>query len=378
MTSHNSATKSRDELAILVICGTRPEAIKLAPVISQLKRSLQFRTDVLLTGQHDSLVDGILQLWGLEATHIVQPNERPAGRPAVIEMLAAVDEHLLNTSPSLIVVQGDTASALAGALAGFSSGIRVAHVEAGLRSGDLANPWPEEGFRRSIDAVSSYLFAPTAQSQDNLRTEQVLGEVHLTGNTVVDALEYIRNSSKFHQISLDQLLPPQVAESGDFVLFTQHRRESFAFGMSNVLQAVQQIAREGMPVVMPVHPNPNVVKLVAEHLQDLPNVHLIPPQNYLTFLRILESCRVVVSDSGGVQEEAPSFGKRVVITRTVTERQEILHSGHGVLCGFNTEQIVHETRKAWESPQVVKRTNPFGDGQASIRIVEIISRVLEK
>jgi UDP-N-acetylglucosamine 2-epimerase (non-hydrolysing) len=292
-------------------------------------------------------------------------------------MLIAVDNYLEEVNPSLVVVQGDTASALAGALAGFGSGVPVAHVEAGLRSGDLANPWPEEGFRRSIDSLASYLFAPTQRSQEQLRSEQVLGEVFLTGNTVVDALEHIRNSSQFRRLSLEHLLPTQVSEDGNFILFTQHRRESFAFGMRNVLEAIKQIAQDGMPIVMPIHPNPNVVKQVSEHLENHPNVYLIPPQNYLTFLKLLESCRAVVSDSGGVQEEAPSFGKRVVITRHTTERPEVLHSGYGVLCGFDTKRIVQEVQRAWDSPQEVKRGNPFGDGQASARIVEIISRALK-
>ena len=361
---------------VLVIYGTRPEAIKLSPLIVRLRQALGARLSVAASGQHTALVDGIPELWRLTPNIVLQKvRDVPPTHllPTLLQDIGELIEHL---NPKLIVVQGDTSTALAATLSAFSRAIPVAHVEAGLRSFDNLNPWPEEGYRRSIDGMSSMLFAPTLRAESNLRSEQLPGNIYLTGNTVVDALISIRELIRFDNSVIPEL--PTYLQAGDaqFVLFTQHRRESFGDRIEHVLAAVRQIAENGIPVVFPVHPNPEVVKRANNMLGTSRNVTLLPPLNYLHFLRLLSMCRFVISDSGGLQEEVPSFGKRILVTRTATERPEILESGHGILCGYDTDRIVREAAHLMSALPLTDSANPFGDGHASERITSEICNFL--
>jgi len=356
------------EVDVLVIYGTRPEIIKLSPLIVQLRTALKSRLCVAASGQHADLVQGVPELWNI-SPDLDLPIHRGASTAQLLaSLIQGISELLEDLQPKLVIVQGDTSTALAATLAAFSRSIPVAHVEAGLRSFDNLNPWPEEGFRRSIDGMSSILFAPTPNAESNLRTEQLPGLIRLSGNTIVDALTSIREVIRTDNSPVP-LLPGHL-QSGEtpFVLFTQHRRESFGDNIERVFTAVQTLAKRGKPVVFPVHPNPEVLSRAQRMLGGEPNITLLPPLNYLHFLKLLDTCNFVISDSGGLQEEVPSFGKRILITRTATERPEILESGHGILCGYETDRIVEQALRLVNLHSLVDTTNPFGDGHASDRI----------
>lgn len=364
---------------IAVIYGTRPEAIKLAPLIVELKKLDDLNVTVICTGQHKEMLVGIMDLWDLAPDFLIEAQFDLGHSSAIPALMLGLEKALKQVKPDYVIVQGDTATAAAGALQAHALHIHVAHIEAGLRSGDLWNPWPEEANRRAIDAISSLHFAPTKSSAENLHAENYTDSVFVTGNTIVDSLNHVVKKLEANEeirSDLEKTLGFKLNEQ--FILFTQHRREGFGHGQEQVFQAILELANLGYRTVMPVHMNPQVRKKVEEKFVGIPNIFLIEPQSYLPFMELLRSAALVISDSGGLQEEVPSFGKTILITRLTTERPEVIDSGHGVLVGFDKELLLAESlRVLKEDKSTLTRLNPFGDGQASPKIAQILNKKLE-
>lgn len=363
---------------IAVVYGTRPEAIKLAPVIVELKKLDDLKVIVICTGQHKEMLVGIMNLWDLVPDFSIEAKFNLGQSSAIPALMLEIEKVLKHVVPDYVVVQGDTATATAGALQAHALHIPVAHIEAGLRSGDLWNPWPEEANRRAIDAISSLHFAPTKSSAENLHAENFRDSVFVTGNTIVDSLNHVvkkLEANREIQSDLQKILGFQLDDP--FILFTQHRREGFGHGQEQVFQAILELANLGFRIVMPVHMNPQVRKKVEERFVGVPNISLIEPQSYLPFVELLRSSALVISDSGGLQEEVPSLGKTVLITRLTTERPEVLASGYGILVGFDKELLITETLRVLNSTESLSpEENPFGDGQSSTRIAQALNEKL--
>ncbi len=364
---------------VAVIYGTRPEAIKLAPVILELKKLEDLSVIVICTGQHKEMLVGILDLWDLAPDFTIEAQFNSGHSSAIPALMIEIEKVLKQVKPDYVVVQGDTATATAGALQAHALHIHVAHIEAGLRSGDLWNPWPEEANRRAIDAISSLHFAPTKSSAENLYAENYTDSVFVTGNTIVDSLNHVLERLEVNEeirSNLEKILGFHLDKP--FILFTQHRREGFGQGQEQVFQAILELASLGYRTIMPVHMNPQVRKKVEEKFEGIPNISLIEPQSYLPFMELLRTASLVISDSGGLQEEVPSLGKTILITRLTTERPEVLASGHGVLVGFDKELLLAESLKVLKADkESLSRQNPFGDGQASVKIAQILKKKLQ-
>ena len=364
-------------LKILVVFGTRPEAIKMAPVIQALAADKTLRPVVCLTGQHRDMLAGVMQFFGLAADHdlsIMRPEQDLVYLTAAV--LTGMQRVLAAERPDWVLVHGDTTSALAAALAAFYAGIRIGHVEAGLRTGDLHQPWPEEMNRSVIDRLADGLFAPTASARDNLLKENLAaGKIVVTGNTVVDALLEVRR-----RLEGDAALAAQAAAGFGFldrgrrlILVTGHRRESFGPGFEEICAGLRRIAERGdVEIVYPVHLNPAVQEPVRRILGGLPNVHLLPPLDYVPFVWLMMRSHLILTDSGGVQEEAPALGKPVLVMRHRTERPEAVAAGTVALVGPDRERIYEGTAELLESParyaEFSRAHNPYGDGLASGRI----------
>ncbi|WP_029876524.1 UDP-N-acetylglucosamine 2-epimerase (non-hydrolyzing) [Xanthobacter sp. 126] len=367
-------------MKILSIFGTRPEAIKMAPVVQALAREPAIQSLVCVTGQHREMLDQVLRLFDLTPDFDLglmahnQGLNRLAGGA-----LCAIDSVLEDVKPDRVLVHGDTTTAMAAALAAFHRRIPVGHVEAGLRTYHLGQPFPEEMNRRVADLCSDLLFAPTPGSRDNLLSEQLEGQVFVTGNTVIDALQSVQrrlDADPDLRAALDAELPP-LDPRRPILLVTGHRRENFGEGFRNICEALDQIADRGdVEIVYPVHLNPNVKGPVTAALAGRPNVHLVPPLDYLPFQRLMQRSHIVLTDSGGVQEEAPALGKPVLVMREVTERPEAVHSGTVQLVGTGRAAIVNAVSRLLDDPAAYAayagRINPYGDGQACRRIVDCI------
>lgn len=360
----------------LVVAGTRPEIIKVAPVLLAARTVSPPPVDVrfCLTGQHTSMAQEALSIFGIEADvdlGIMRPNQTLDDIcRSVFEKLPAVLERI---APDVVLVQGDTTTAAMAALCAFNHRIPVGHIEAGLRSHTIAAPFPEEGNRKVISALAHDNFAPTPGARENLLREGVAPEsIHVTGNTVVDALHFIRER---HALDTPSSVHPSIR--APFVLVTAHRRESFGGGFQNICLAIHTLAERfpGAQFVYPVHLNPNVQKPVQALLGGLPNVLLIPPVPYLSLLTLLHCCAVVLTDSGGIQEEAPSFGRFCVVMREVTERMESVTEGKSLLVGTDVTAIVAAvSRELGEGRTRMGSSNPYGDGRASERILAILAQ----
>lgn len=365
-----------DRKHILVVLGTRPEAIKLAPVVFALRdRPAAARVTLCSTGQHHSMLDETLAAFDLRPDHelrVMQPGQHPT--ELLARLLAALRPLLTETRPDAVVVQGDTTTVMAAALAGFLDGVRVAHVEAGLRTGDRHAPFPEEVNRRVTGVVADDHFVPTAKARDNLLAEGVPAErVFLTGNTIVDALQWMRRRVAGVNPPAD-LVPP----GRRLVLVTAHRRESFGPPLRDLCLALREVAErfDDVQLVYPVHLNPRVRGPVHELLADVPGITLTEPLPYGEFVTLLVKASLVLTDSGGIQEEAPSLGTPTLVLREKTERPEALRTGVVRLVGTCRERIVGEavrilsdgaTRKTMTRPVAV-----YGDGQAARRIAEVL------
>jgi UDP-N-acetylglucosamine 2-epimerase (non-hydrolysing) len=366
---------------ILVLFGTRPEAIKLAPVIEKLRESGVFRVRVVSSSQHTDLLVPFLEFFGIKVDHDLRvmtatqtPNE------VLARILPRLDVLLNKIKPDIILVQGDTTTALAGALAGFHRKIYVGHVEAGLRSGNIRSPFPEEMNRRLISQIADFHFAATSRNRETLLSEGIPeNNVFLTGNPVVDALSAIRERECESEEILRLLRETKKLKR---ILLTTHRRESFGSIMRENLLALRKFVadRADTCLIFPVHPNPNVRKVTREVFSKSPRIFLTEPQSYLDFVSLMKECWLIVSDSGGIQEEAPSLGKPVLILRENTERFEAIQSGIAKLVGGEPERLFEMLVENYKDESwinsVGKVANPFGDGKASERIVDILSESL--
>jgi UDP-N-acetylglucosamine 2-epimerase (non-hydrolysing) len=373
---------------ILVLMGTRPEAVKLAPVVAALRGSTDFRCTVVATGQHREMFRQVAGTFGFTVDadlDLMRPNQALAGLTA--RLIDGIDGWLESARPDMALVQGDTTTVLAASLACFYRRIPIGHVEAGLRTGDIWSPFPEEVNRRLAAPLMALHFAPTETARDALLREGVAGEtISVTGNTVIDALRMevtIQAGSAALRACIDEELNHIVGADWarlPMVLITGHRRENFGHGIEQICRAIATLADRFRDhhFVYPVHLNPNVLVHVNRLLGGLPNVKLIAPQGYRNFVALMARCRLVLTDSGGVQEEAPYLGKPVLVMRDTTERPEGVAAGTALLTGPNAPPIVEHTTRllmdevAYHSMSVAK--NPYGDGYAAERIVGRIRR----
>lgn len=365
---------------VMSIFGTRPEAIKMAPLVKALEAAEDIHSVVCITSQHREMLDQVLDLFEIAPDHdlnIMKPGQTLT--EVTSRVLIALEPILQAEKPDLILVHGDTTTTLAASIAAFYQHIDVGHVEAGLRTGDLYAPWPEEANRKITDCITAMYFAPTSVSKANLLAENIADEkVSITGNTVIDALLSVRDKIKTGGLANDfDKTFSYLDSTKKLILVTGHRRENFGGGFESLCKALAAISeRDDVEVLYPVHLNPNVQKPVNEILSDHPNVHLIEPQDYLHFVYLMDRAYFIISDSGGVQEEAPSLGKPVLVTRSVTERPEALDAGTIRLVGTDTDTIVTESTRLLDDKAhyqgMSEAKNPYGDGTASAQIVSEI------
>ena len=372
---------------ILIVFGTRPEAIKMAPVISEFKKyKRNFELKVCVTGQHREMLDQILKIFNIKPDYdlnIMKINQDLFDITSNI--LVAIKPVLKNYKPDLILVQGDTTTTLAASLAAFYLNIPVGHIEAGLRTYDLYSPWPEEMNRQLTDRISKYYFVPTQRNKENLIKENINANIIVTGNTVIDALfmvlKKIQNNTK-----LQNKLIKFIKEKGynletngkKIILVTGHRRENFGEGFFNICQALKELAisNNSIDIIYPVHLNPNVRKPVKKILSEIKNIYLIEPLDYEPFIYLMNKAFIILTDSGGVQEEAPSLGKPVLVMRNTTERPEAIDVGTVKIVGTEKDKIIKETHKLLFDTEIYERMskahNPYGDGLASKRIINYL------
>jgi UDP-N-acetylglucosamine 2-epimerase (non-hydrolysing) len=333
------------------IVGARPTVIKLAPLIKKMD------SFVISTGQHRELADEMYKVFGIEPdVRLDLMTENQTLTSFTTKCMNALDEIFRENNFERVWVHGDTSSCLAGGLAATMNRLQLVHNEAGLRSFDKNNPFPEEIFRTMIDRMSDILFAPTERAVENLKKENVQGSIHLVGNTIVDALEIAKNQ-----------LPKNRPIQEKYVLATVHRRESFGDDIYEIFSALKELSKT-IKVIIPAHPNPNVQKVI----KDL-EIQTVSPMNYVDFLWHMRDCEYVISDSGGLQEEAPSFNKKIVVLRKTTERQEVIEKGYGILIPVMKKNFILEKTQEFISKPEVKMYNPFGDGKTADRIINILN-----
>ena len=373
--------KSTKKIRVLSIFGTRPEAVKMAPLMRQLAADPALESIVCVTGQHKTMLRQVMDLFGIVAHYdldIMLENQTLNGLSS--RLFLAIDEVLSKAEPDRVVVHGDTTTAMVAAVAAFQRRIPVAHVEAGLRTRHIAEPWPEEMNRRVVDIVSDMLFAPTANAKENLQGEHLEGKIFVTGNTVVDALNLSTRriaDDALLRASLDARLPALVPGK-KLLLVTGHRRENFGPGILHICNALVALSlRPDIQIVYPVHLNPNIQEPVLAALANVPNIHLIEPLDYFQFVRLMQQAHVILTDSGGVQEEAPSLGKPVLVMRNVTERPEAVLAGTVQLVGTDAASIVSAVEVLYDNDALWRefsvRQNPYGDGRAAQRITAAIA-----
>jgi UDP-N-acetylglucosamine 2-epimerase len=369
-------------MKVLIVFGTRPEAIKMAPVVKAFQAHTAFETLVCVSGQHRSMLDQVLSIFDIVPDidlNIMKPGQTLTD--ITVKVLQGLEQVIKDKKPDLILVHGDTTTAMAAALAAFYHQVPVGHVEAGLRTRDVSRPWPEEMNRCVIDVVGRWLFAPTEESRRALLDERISPErITVTGNTVIDAL--------LMAAALIKLNPERQKAFGEefafldpgkrLILVTGHRRENFGDGLKRMCEALAELARRGdVQIVYPVHLNENVQQAARRTLSGVDDVFLIEPLEYLPFIYLMERAHLLITDSGGIQEEAPALGKPVLVTRDVTERPEAVAAGTARLVGTDPERIISEANRLLDSPQEYRRVseikNPYGDGRAAQRIVEIVA-----
>jgi len=370
---------------ILIVFGTRPEAIKMAPLVKAFQASGSFQTKVCVTAQHREMLDQVLELFGIQADfdlNIMKANQDLYDITGNI--LHGMKDVFKSYRPDTVFVHGDTTTTFAVSLASFYEKISVAHIEAGLRTGDIYSPWPEEANRKLTSQLASFHFAPTIQSQQNLLAENVNSKkVLVTGNTVIDALlimkEKLLNNETFLQTVNRSIKDKGFNKQGkEYILVTGHRRENFGQGFIDICTALKNIAIEkpNIDIVYPVHLNPNVREPVNSLLKNIDNVYLIEPLQYEAFIALMINAKLIITDSGGVQEEAPSLGKPVLVMRNTTERPEAVEAGTVKLVGTNSKSIFEETMFLLNNKdaysKMSKAHNPYGDGQACARIINFM------
>ena len=366
-------------MRVLTVFGTRPEAIKMAPLVQRLSASPDIESLVCITAQHRQMLDQVMTLFGIRAQHdldIMRPGQDLYGiTAAILQRIGTVYEEV---KPDIVLVHGDTTTTFASTLAAYYQRIPVGHVEAGLRTGNLYSPWPEEANRKLTGALATLHFAPTAASRTNLMNEGVKPDaITVTGNTVIDALLWVTERLRADPALARQQAAcfPMLRPDAPLVLITGHRRENFGAGFERICEAVNRMACRYPKVdfLYPVHLNPNVVGPVKSRLSGIDNVHLVEPLDYLPFVWLMSRSHVILSDSGGIQEEAPSLGKPVLVMRDTTERPEAVEAGTVKLVGTNVESILAGVSELLEDAAAYNRMslshNPYGDGRACERIV---------
>lgn len=367
---------------ILLVFGTRPEAIKMAPLVKVLQRDTEhFETKVCVTAQHRQMLDQVLEVFGIVPEYdlnIMAPGQDLYDITS--KVLLGLRDVLREFTPDVVLVHGDTTTSMAAGLAAFYQQIKVGHVEAGLRTYDMLSPWPEEMNRQVTDRLCHYYFAPTSQSEENLLRENIAGSrIFVTGNTVIDALLMAvdiisENPDKQQKLHEDLMSKGYTVADREFILVTGHRRENFGEGFLHICKAIKEIATEHpeMDIVYPVHLNPNVQKPVYELLSGVDNVYLIAPLDYLPFIYTMQHSTLLLTDSGGVQEEAPSLGKPVLVMRDTTERPEAVAAGTVKLVGTDCNAIVSNVNELLRDKELYRKMsethNPYGDGHACERI----------
>ncbi|WP_282130603.1 non-hydrolyzing UDP-N-acetylglucosamine 2-epimerase [Pseudoalteromonas aliena] len=371
-------------IKVLSIFGTRPEAIKMAPLVKALKLADGIEAKVCVTAQHREMLDQVLDLFEITPEYdldIMKPGQ--SLYDVTTNILLGLKPILEEFKPDLILVHGDTSTTLSASLAAFYQQIPVGHVEAGLRTGNLASPWPEEGNRKLTGAITKLHFAPTDTSEQNLLNEGVnADDIIVTGNTVIDALLQVVDKVKTDETLIQTLQAkfPELDESKKLILVTGHRRESFGGGFERICEALAEIAtaHPEAQVLYPMHLNPNVREPVNRILKNVKNVQLIEPQDYLPFVYLMSKAHIIVTDSGGVQEEAPSLGKPVLVMRDTTERPEAVAAGTVKLVGTDRNRIINEVKNLLTNQadyETMSRAhNPYGDGKACERIISKIKQ----
>lgn len=369
-------------MRILSIIGTRPEAIKMAPLLLGLAGDSAFESRLCVTGQHRQMLDQVLEIFGLKPDYdldIMRPNQSLTEVSCLV--LQGISQVLEQFDADVVLVHGDTTTAMAGCLAAFYKRVKVGHVEAGLRTGDLYSPWPEEANRKIVDTLAHWHFAPTATAKRNLVLEGHAEEsIFVTGNTVIDALLKIRD-----EISANSDLGMAMDSEFDYldskrrlILVTGHRRENFGGGFERICEALARIASafSDVEIVYPVHLNPNVQEPVRKLLGQFANIHLIDPLDYVSFVYLMSRATIVLTDSGGIQEEAPALGKPVLVMRNTTERPEAVQAGTAKVVGTGTDALCAAVDTLLLDPQAYsamsQAVNPYGDGRASERIIEAL------
>lgn len=367
-------------IKVLLVFGTRPEAIKMAPVVRALQNDDRFDARVCVTAQHREMLDQVLDLFAIVPEHDLDLMKPGQGLFEITNgVLTGLKQVLEQEKPDLVLVHGDTTTTLSASLASYYARVPVGHVEAGLRTGDIYSPWPEEINRKVAGAIATLHFAPTSGSQANLLAENVSADrITITGNTVIDALlDVVAKLEGDRQTSEAFDREFSIDASKRTVLVTGHRRESFGGGFDRICAALAKLAkRNEIQIIYPVHLNPNVKGPVEDQLGALPGVRLIPPQDYLPFVHLMRKADIILTDSGGVQEEAPSLGKPVLVMRDTTERPEAVAAGTVKLVGTNADLIVSEATRLLDNAEahaaMARAHNPYGDGQASSRIRDAI------
>ncbi len=364
----------------LIIFGTRPEAIKMAPLVKEFQKNNNFVTRVCVTAQHREMLDQVLDFFEIIPDYdldLMKPNQNLYGLTG--DILNGLKPILEAYKPDYVYVHGDTTTTMASSIAGFYAGAKICHVEAGLRTHNKKSPFPEEMNRQVTGRIADYHFAPTLNSQANLLVENINSkQILVTGNTVIDALLY--SSKRVDKLENEEIrkLKDTLDFSKKILLVTGHRRENHGEGFINICAALKKIAltNSGVEIVYPVHLNPNVLAPVTKILSDIENIHLMAPLSYPSFVWLMNKAYLIITDSGGVQEEAPSLGKPVLVMRDTTERPEAVAAGTVILVGANTNKIVEETQRLLHDSKRYKRMsalhNPYGDGKACQRIVKFI------
>jgi UDP-N-acetylglucosamine 2-epimerase (non-hydrolysing) len=377
---------------ILLVFGTRPEAIKMAPLVKALQKESIFETKVCVTAQHREMLDQVLEIFEIVPDYDLDIMKSGQDLYDVTSnVLFGLKNVLTDFTPDLVLVHGDTTTSSASALAAFYMHIDVAHIEAGLRTHDIYSPWPEEANRQMTGILAKYHFAPTTTSLNNLLLENKdRNTILVTGNTVIDALLLALNKMSSNKVLHSKIIASlessgyALNDNRRLILVTGHRRENFGSGFINICEALKEIAllNTDVDIVYPVHLNPNVQKPVKEILKEVSNIYLIEPLSYETFIYLMNQSYFVITDSGGVQEEAPSLGKPVLVMRDTTERPEALEAGTVKLVGTDKSTIIKEAQELLDNPlsyeKMAKAHNPYGDGNACKKIVDFLKEVYAK
>lgn len=370
------------KIKILVAFGTRPEAIKMAPVIKALQIDNNFNTKVLVTAQHREMLDQVLEVFNIKPDFdldIMKPNQSLSQISSRI--LAKMDNLFSEFRPDIVLVHGDTLTAFVVAQAAFYNQIDIGHVEAGLRTYNLKSPWPEEGNRQLISRIANIHFAPTETAKESLINEGLRAEnIYITGNTVIDALLSVAGRADLPLPKLSNKLSLSLEYDEKVVLITGHRRENFGDGFKNICLALRELAgaNPNVKFIYPVHLNPNVKNVVDNYLSDINNIILISPQSYLEFVNLMKHSHIILTDSGGIQEEAPSLGIPVLVMRDTTERPEAILAGTVKLIGTEKNNIVRMVQKLLDDnilyQAMSEASNPYGDGNSASEIVSILKK----